>query len=153
MALPYVIAVGNLTADPELRFLSNGTALLKLRIACGERRKTAEGKWEDGDTTYLNVSAWRQIAENAAESLTKGTKVMVTGRLKSRTVEHPEHGKQTYYELDADSIGPDLTNATVKVSRTVRSTNTWGTTETSTATNLSTGWDTVPAQNDGQVPF
>lgn len=141
MALPTVIAVGNLTADPELRFLPSGQAMCKLRIACSERRKNKDtGAWEDGDTTFLNVTCWRQTAENVASSFTKGCRVSVIGRLKSRTVESAEGAKQTYYEVDAESVAADTANATVKIAKTVRTENTWGTVETSTVI-------------DGEVPF
>lgn len=133
MSLPTIIAIGNLVADPELRFLPSGQAVAKLRIACSDRRKNKDtGVWEDGDTTYLSITCWRQLAENTANSFTKGMRVSVIGKLKSRTVEHPEHGKQTYYEVDAESVAADTANATVKVSKTVRMENSWGTVETST---------------------
>jgi single-strand DNA-binding protein len=104
MPLPAITLVGNLTADPEIKFGNDGTARTSFRVACNERRRNAAGEWVDGDTTYLSVTVWRSAAETAAEALAKGVKVVVTGRLKSRTVEHPEHGRQTYYDVDADTV-------------------------------------------------
>lgn len=104
MPLPLITLVGNLTADPELAFTPQGAARLKIRVACTESKRLPDGTFEDGDTTFLNVTAWRGVAEAAADTLLKGMKVVVTGRLRSRTTEHPEHGKQTWYDVDADNI-------------------------------------------------
>lgn len=105
MSLPTITLVGNVVADPELKFTQNGAAFLKMRVACSDRKKNPQtNEWEDGESTFLNVTAWRGTAEAAVENINKGTAVIVTGRLKSRTVEHPEHGKQTYYDVEADNI-------------------------------------------------
>lgn len=113
-----VTVVGNLTSDPELRFTPNGLAVASFTVASTTRvmdRNTNE--WKDGDTLFLRCSVWRQYAENVAESLTKGTRVIVTGRLKQRSYETKEGEKRTSVEMDVDDIGPVLRNATAKVTR------------------------------------
>ncbi len=113
-----VTVVGNLTSDPELRFTPNGLAVASFTVASTTRvldRNTNE--WKDGDTLFLRCSVWRQYAENVAESLTKGTRVIVTGRLKQRSYETKEGEKRTSVEMDVDDIGPVLKNATAKVTR------------------------------------
>jgi single-strand DNA-binding protein len=115
MALPLITMTGNLTSDPELKFLPQGAARVGFRIACGERKKDATtGEWVDGDTTFINVTCWRNLAENVAESLKKGDTVTVLGRLRSRTVEDPEKGKATYFDVDADDVSVSLRRATAK---------------------------------------
>lgn len=114
--------VGNLTADPELRFTPSGQAVANFTVASTSRifdRQTNE--WRDGDTVFIRCSVWRQYAENVAESLTKGTRVIVTGRLKVRQYETREGGKGTSVECDVDDVGPALRNATAKVNRISRS--------------------------------
>lgn len=146
--LPTVTILGNLVADPELRFTNAGVAYATFRIAASERKKNqATGEWEDGDTTFLKVTAWRQTAENVAESIMKGTSVIVTGRLKSRTVDQPDGTKQTYFDVDADAVGVDLARASAKVTKTTR-------TPMSGSVNNAFNDDpwATPAQSDG-VPF
>ena len=114
--------VGNLTADPELRFTPSGQAVANFTVASTSRyldRQTQE--WKDGDTVFIRCSVWRQYAENVAESLTKGTRVIVTGRLKVRQYETREGGKGTSVECEVDEVGPALKNATAKVNRVARS--------------------------------
>lgn len=114
--------VGNLTADPELRFTPSGQAVANFTVASTSRifdRQTNE--WRDGDTVFIRCSVWRQYAENVAESLTKGTRVIVTGRLKVRQYETREGGKGTSVECDVEDVGPALRNATAKVNRISRS--------------------------------
>lgn len=106
MSLPAVTITGNLTADPELKFTNSGVARVSFTVAASERKKNDNGQWEDGDTTFLRVTAWRQVAENCAETLTKGSPVVVVGRLRSRKVED-----KTYFDLDADTVGLDLRRA------------------------------------------
>jgi single-strand DNA-binding protein len=116
-----VTVVGNLTSDPELRFTPNGQAVASFTVASTTRvldRTTNE--WKDGDTMFLRCSVWRQYAENVAESLTKGTRVIVTGRLKQRSYETKEGEKRSVVELDVDDVGPALRNATAKVTRAAR---------------------------------
>lgn len=117
-----ITVVGNLVDDPELRFTPSGAAVANFRIASTPRtfnRQTNE--WEDGDTLFLSCSIWRQAAENVAESLTRGTRVIVQGRLKARTYETREGEKRTVFEVDVDEVGPSLRSATAKVTRASRS--------------------------------
>lgn len=117
-----VTVIGNLTGDPELRFTPNGQAVASFTVASTTRMlDKATNEWKDGDTLFLRCSVWRQYAENVAESLTKGTRVIVTGRLKQRSYETKEGEKRTVVEMDVDDVGPALRNATAKVSRVTRS--------------------------------
>ncbi|UGY92537.1 single-stranded DNA-binding protein [Streptomyces gobiensis] len=114
-----ITVVGNLVDDPELRFTPSGAAVAKFRVASTPRtfdRQTNE--WKDGDSLFLTCSVWRQAAENVAESLTRGTRVIVQGRLKQRSYEDREGIKRTVYELDVDEVGASLRNATAKVTKT-----------------------------------
>jgi single-strand DNA-binding protein len=116
-----ITVVGNLTADPELRFTPSGAAVANFTVASTPRtfdRQTNE--WKDGEALFLRCSVWRQAAENVAESLTRGTRVVVNGRLKQRSFETKEGEKRTVVELDVDEIGPSLRYATAKVNRTSR---------------------------------
>ena len=114
--------VGNLTDDPELRFTPSGAAVANFTVASTPRIFRRESNsWEDGDTLYMRCSIWRQAAENVAESLVRGTRVVVTGRLKQRSYETREGEKRTVVELEVDEIGPSLRYATAKVQRTQRS--------------------------------
>jgi single-strand DNA-binding protein len=117
-----ITVVGNLTADPELRFTPSGAAVANFTVASTPRtfdRQTNE--WKDQDTLFLNCSVWRQAAENAAESLTRGMRVIVSGRLKARSYETREGEKRTVFEIDVDEVGPSLKYATAKVQKTSRS--------------------------------
>src|SRR3954469_9841548 len=118
-----VTMIGNLVADPELRFLPNGTAMVKFTIASTPRTlDRASGEWKDGDPLFMNCTAFRDIAEHIAESLTKGTRVIVTGRLRLSRWEDKESGdKRSAYGLDVDEIGPSLRFAQAKVTRMTRS--------------------------------
>ncbi|MDT0446005.1 MULTISPECIES: single-stranded DNA-binding protein [unclassified Streptomyces] len=114
-----ITVVGNLVDDPELRFTPSGAAVAKFRVASTPRifdRQTSE--WRDGESLFLTCSVWRQAAENVAESLTKGTRVIVQGRLKQRSYEDREGVKRTVFELEVDEVGASLRNATAKVTRT-----------------------------------
>ena len=114
-----ITLIGNLTADPELRFTPNGAAVANFTVASTPRtfdRQTNE--WRDGDSMFINCSVWRQYAENVAESLSKGTRVIVSGRLKARSYETREGEKRTVFEVDVDEVGPALRYATAKVTRT-----------------------------------
>jgi single-strand DNA-binding protein len=113
--------VGNLTADPELRFTPSGAAVANFTVASTPRtfdRQTNE--WKDGEALFLRCSIWRQAAENVAESLTRGARVVVTGRLKQRSFETKEGEKRTVVELEVDEIGPSLRYATAKVNKVSR---------------------------------
>jgi single-strand DNA-binding protein len=112
---------GNLTADPELRFSPNGSAVANFTVASTPRffdKQTNE--WRDGDTLFLRCNVWRQAAENCAESLQRGMRVIVQGRLKQRSYETREGEKRTVYELEADDVGPSLKSAIAKVNKTQR---------------------------------
>lgn len=114
-----ITLIGNLTADPELRFTPSGAAVANFTVASTPRtfdRQT--GEWKDGDAMFINCAAWRNLAENVAESLTKGSRVIVTGRLRSRSYEGREGERRTVFEIDVDEIGPSLRYATAKVTRT-----------------------------------
>lgn len=114
-----ITVVGNLVDDPELRFTPSGAAVAKFRVASTPRtfdRQTNE--WKDGESLFLTCSVWRQAAENVAESLTKGTRIVVQGRLKQRSYEDREGIKRTVYELDVDEVGASLRNATAKITKT-----------------------------------
>lgn len=116
-----ITVVGNLTADPELRFTPSGAAVANFTVASTPRtfdRQTNE--WKDGEALFLRCNIWREAAENVTESLTKGTRVIVSGRLKQRSFETREGEKRTVYELDVDEIGPSLRYATAKVTRFAR---------------------------------
>ena len=116
-----ITVVGNLTDDPELRFTPSGAAVANFTVASTPRTfKRETNSWEDGETLFLRCSIWRQAAENVAESLTRGTRVIVQGRLVSRSYEDREGQKRTVNELQVDEIGPSLTWATAKVTRASR---------------------------------
>jgi single-strand DNA-binding protein len=110
--------VGNLTEDPELRFTPNGAPVAKFTVAVTPRRPDGQGGWEDGETSFLRCTAWRSLAENLAESLTKGTRVIVYGRLQQRSWETPEGERRSVVEVQVDEAGPSLRWATAKVERT-----------------------------------
>lgn len=118
-----ITVIGNLTADPELRFTPSGSAVANFSIASTPRTfDKNSNEWVDGETLFLRASIWREAAENVAESLTKGMRVIVSGRLKSRSYEDKKSGeKRTVIELEVDEIGPSLKYANAKVNRTQRS--------------------------------
>ena len=117
-----ITVIGNLVDDPELRFTPSGAAVANFRIASTPRTFDRQSnEWKDGETLWLGCSVWRQAAENVAESLTKGTRVIVPGRLKSRSYETREGEKRTVFEIDVDEVGPSLRSATAKVNRASRS--------------------------------
>ncbi|GAA2239687.1 single-stranded DNA-binding protein [Rarobacter faecitabidus] len=116
-----ITVVGNLTADPELRFTPSGAAVANFTIASTPRIFDRQAnEWRDGDTLFLRCSLWREAAENAAESLTKGSRVIAQGRLTQRSFETREGEKRTVVELQVDEIGPSLRSATAKVTRAQR---------------------------------
>ena len=117
-----ITLVGNLVDDPELRFTPSGAAVAKFRVASTPRfldRQTNE--WKDGESLFLTCNVWRQAAENTAETLQRGMRVIVQGRLKQRSYETKEGEKRTVFEVEVDEVGPSLRNATAKVSKTTRS--------------------------------
>ena len=114
-----ITLIGNLTGDPELRFTPSGAAVANFTVASTPRtfdRQSSE--WKDGDTMFLNCSIWRQAAENVAETLSKGMRVIVQGRLKSRSYDDREGNRRTVFEVDVEEVGPSLRYATAKVNRT-----------------------------------
>jgi single-strand DNA-binding protein len=116
-----ITLVGNLVDDPELRFTPSGAAVANFRIASTPRTFDRQSnEWKDGEALFLTCNVWRQAAENVAESLTKGMKVIVTGRLKQRSYETREGEKRTVFEVEVDEVGPSLSFATAKVNRTPR---------------------------------
>jgi single-strand DNA-binding protein len=117
-----ITIVGNLVADPELRFTSSGQPVATFRVASTPRiRDAATNEWKDGDSLFLTCNVWRQAAENVAESLQRGMRVIVSGRLRQRNYETKEGEKRTVYEVEVDDVGPSLRNASAKVTRAQRS--------------------------------
>ena len=117
-----ITVVGNLTADPELRFTPSGAAVANFTVASTPRTFDRQSnEWKDGETLFLRCSIWREAAESVAESLTKGTRVIVTGRLVSRSYQDREGQNRTVFEVQVDEVGPSLRYATAKVTRTQRS--------------------------------
>jgi len=113
-----ITIVGNLTADPELRFTPTGAPVANFTVASTPRTFDRQsGEWKDGEAMFINCSIWRQAAENVAESLTKGMRVIVVGRLRSRSYETREGERRTVFEIEVDEIGPALRYATAKVTR------------------------------------
>ncbi len=116
-----ITIVGNLTADPELRFTPSGAAVANFTVASTPRTFDRQAnEWKDGETLFMRCSVWRDAAENIAESLHRGTRVLVTGRLKSRSYETKEGEKRTVVELDVDEVGPSLRYASAKVTKAER---------------------------------
>ncbi|MEV6305864.1 single-stranded DNA-binding protein [Actinoplanes sp. NPDC051861] len=116
-----ITIVGNLTDDPELRFTPSGAAVAKFRIASTPRYLDKQsGEWRDGDPLFLGCNIWRDAAEHVAESLHRGTRVIVQGRLRQRSYETKEGEKRTVYELEVDEIGPSLRYATTKIQKMTR---------------------------------
>ena len=116
-----ITIAGNLVDDPELRFTPAGQPVAKFRIASTPRfRDNASGEWKDGDSLFLTCNVWRQAAENVAESLTRGMRVIVSGRLRQRSYETKEGEKRTVYEVEVDDVGPSLRNASAKVNKIAR---------------------------------
>ena len=119
-----VTVIGNLVDDPELRFIPSGAAVASFRIASTPRTFDKQAnEWKDGDALFLSCSAWKSLGENVAESLTKGMRVIVQGRLKQRSFETKEGEKRTVVELEVEEIGPSLTFATAKVTRAAKGQN------------------------------
>src|SRR3954462_1405039 len=116
-----ITVIGNLTDDPELRFTPAGAAVANFTVASTPRSFDRQSnEWKDGDTLFLRCSVWRQAAENVAESLHRGTRVIVQGRLRQRSFETREGEKRTVVELEVDEVGPSLKFATAKISKTTR---------------------------------
>lgn len=155
-----ITVVGNLTADPELRYTQNGLAVANFTIASTPRTfDRAANDWKDGEALFLRASVWREFAEHVAGSLTKGSRVVATGRLKQRSYETKEGEKRTSFEIEIDEIGPSLRYATAQVTRAASSGSrggqsseeTWG---AAPASDSSTGdvWNSPGNFND-ETPF
>jgi single-strand DNA-binding protein len=147
-----ITVVGNLTADPELRFTPSGAAVASFTIASTPRTfDRATNEWKDGEALFLRCSIWRQAAENVAESLQRGMRVVAQGRLKQRSFETREGEKRTVVELDVDEIGPSLRYATAKVNRTQRGSTSGGGfgTSGSESTASEDPWGSAPASSGG----
>jgi single-strand DNA-binding protein len=117
-----ITIAGNLVDDPELRYTPTGQAVANFRVASTPRfLDKATNEWKDGDSLFLTCNVWRQAAENVAESLQRGMRVIVTGRLKQRSYETREGEKRTVYEIEVDDVGPSMRNASAKVTKSNRS--------------------------------
>ena len=122
-----ITIAGNLVDDPQLRYTPTGQAVANFRVASTPRfRDNSTGEWKDGDSLFLSCNVWRQAAENVAESLQRGMRVMVQGRLRQRSYETKEGEKRTVYEIEVDEVGPSLRNASAKVTKSSRSTGGYG---------------------------
>ena len=146
-----ITVIGNLTEDPSLRFTPTGTAVANFTVASTPRTfDKASGEWRDGEALFLRCSIWRQAAENVAETLIRGARVIVTGRLKQRSYETREGEKRTVVELEADEVGPSLKYATATVNKVSRGSDSGG----STATAGDDPWGSAPAAGgDSEPPF
>ncbi len=117
-----ITLVGNLVDDPELRFTTSGAAVAKFRVASTPRTFDRQAnEWKDGESLFLTCNIWRQAAENVAESLQRGTRVIVHGRLRQRSYETREGEKRTVFEVEVDEVGPSLRSATAKINKVSRS--------------------------------
>ena len=146
-----ITIVGRLGTDPELRFAPNGDAICNFRVVTDRRYKDAAGEWQSTDTTWWQINSWRQLAENVAESLSKGDAVIVRGTLKSREYETQQGEKRTVFEVEAKAVGPDLARATAKVSKVSRETTGAGRAAFDSARAGDDPWQT-PAKSD-EIPF
>ena len=148
-----ITLVGNLVDDPELRFTPSGAAVANFRLASTPRIYDRQsGDFKDGESLFLTCSVWRQAAENVAESLQKGMRVIVQGRLKQRSYETREGEKRTVFEIDVDEVGPSLRNATAKVTRTTRSGGGGGFGQGQTGGQTEDPWSTPGPATGGQQP-
>ena len=144
-----ITVVGNLTADPELRYTQNGVAVANFTIASTPRTFDRQSnEWKDGETLFMRCSVWRDAAENVAESLQRGMRVIVTGRLKSRQYETREGEKRTVFEVDVQEVGPSLRNATAKINKVARSAAGTGKTQTG-----EDPWAIQPGAQTDEPPF
>lgn len=119
---PPITLIGNLTGDPELRFTPSGAAVANFTVACTPRTLDRQSnEWKDGETLFISCAVWRQVAENVAESLTRGARVVVHGRLKARSYDDRDGNKRTVFECDVEEIGASMKYATAKITKTTRS--------------------------------
>ena len=154
-----ITIVGNAVSDAELRFTSSGAAVANFRVASTPRKFNSQSnQWEDGEALFLTVNVWREQAENVAESIQKGMRVVVSGKLKSRSYETREGEKRTVFEVEADDVAPSLKYATAKVAKSDRK-NSGGGGQSSGGFGQSSGGFAQPAQSGGwgsqndDVPF
>ena len=144
-----ITVIGNLTNDPELRFTPSGSPVANFTIASTPRTfDKNSNEWKDGETLFLRAAVWKEAAENVAESLTKGMRVIIEGRLKSRSYETKEGEKRTVIELEVDEIGPSLKYANAKVNRTQRKDNGGGNWGGNKATAAADTWGTGTAETE-----
>ena len=160
-----ITMIGNLVDDPELRFTPSGAAVAKFRVASTPRYLDKQtNEWKDGESLFLQCQIWRQAAENVAESLTRGMRVLVSGRLKQRSYETKEGEKRTVFEVEVDEVGPSLRIATAKVTKTTRQGGSTGGFSSPTASSSSDSsddpWSAAPVGggwattgSDDQPPF
>jgi single-strand DNA-binding protein len=142
-----ITIIGNLTADPDLKYTPTGVAVAKFTVASTPRFYDKQAsEWRDGDSLFLSCQAWQQQAENAAESLTKGQRVVVTGRLKQRSYEASDGTRRTVYEVEADDVAPSLRNATAQVTRTQRE-------KPTSPQPAGDPWASEPTPQDDRPPF
>jgi single-strand DNA-binding protein len=144
-----ITVVGNLTADPELRFTNSGAAVANFTVASTPRTFDRQANdWKDGEALFMRCNIWRQAAENVAESLTRGSRVVVTGRLKQRSFETKEGEKRTVVELEVDEIGPSLRYATAKVTKAARGSSGFGG-NSGGSSGGDDPWGSAPASSSG----
>lgn len=151
-----ITVVGNLVEDPNLRFTPSGHAVASFRVASTPRYFDKQAnEWKDGESLFLSCTVWRQMGENVAESLQRGMRIIVQGRLKQRSYETREGEKRTVYEVDVDDVGPSLRNATAKVAKTQRQGGQQGDAGYRPAQQQSDPWDAPgPASNlTDEPPF
>ena len=145
-----ITIVGNLTADPELRFTPSGAAVANFTVASTPRIYDRQsGEWKDGEALFLRCNIWREAAENVAESLTRGSRVILSGRLKQRSFETKEGEKRTVMEVEVDDVGPALRYATAKVNRVQRQGGGFG---SDAGSGGDDPWSNAPEVND-EPPF
>jgi single-strand DNA-binding protein len=146
--------IGNMVQDPELRFTPSGAAVANFTVASTPKTfDRNSNEWKDGETLFMRCAAWKEMGENVAESLTKGMRVVVTGRLKSRSYDTKEGEKRTVIELEVDEIGPSLRYANAKVTRTQRNGNGGGFAQPSGFGQSTAQDDPWATPNNDQVPF
>ncbi|MFM8943915.1 MAG: single-stranded DNA-binding protein [Actinomycetota bacterium] len=151
-----ITVVGNLTDDPELRYTPNGAAVVNFRVAVNRRIRDEAGGWKDGEASYFTVNAWRSLAENIAESCSRGTRVVVVGSLRMRSYETRDGDKRTVVEIEADEVAPSLRWATARLERQSRSSGGGGSSGGSSGGGGGGGDWSAPASSapmDEETPF
>jgi single-strand DNA-binding protein len=151
-----ITIAGNLVDDVALRYTPTGQAVANFRIASTPRWQDKQsGEWKDGDSLFLSCNVWRQAAENVAESLQRGMRVIVQGRLRQRSYETQQGEKRTVYEIEVDEVGPSLRNASAKVTKSTRSTGQAASSQPAAGGPQATSdpWSTVPDEFNDEPPF